>query len=97
MSTFYQGSYYSTPVTATAVPMSSAPTAPIYSALPTHTCQNADNLREFLNQKGWPEAMQTTFIKNIEQVPLRYFICDDSGSMSTEDGTVLIEYKGNYR
>jgi hypothetical protein len=67
---------------------------PIYSALPQKTCQNDENLKEYLTQKGWPEAMQNVFIKNIDQVPLRYFICDDSGSMSLEDGQISVDYNG---
>lgn len=74
-----------------------SPTAPPVAPGTIRVVQNEGNLREFLTEKQWPESLQSTFIKNIEQVPLRFFICDDSGSMAIEDGTIVISYKGSFR
>ena len=78
--------------------MATTPSAPpLFSALPVHSVQNEGNLREFLTEKQWPENMQNIFIKNLDSVPLRFFICDDSGSMGAEDGKTSIGYQGKFR
>jgi hypothetical protein len=56
--------------------------------------QNPANLRGYLDSNGWPSAMQEYFITSLERIPIRYFICDDSGSMNTEDGKRIITYNG---
>lgn len=50
--------------------------------------------REFLSQRKWPEGLQETFIQNLKRIPIRYFICDDSGSMNTRDGHVKVDEPG---
>lgn len=42
--------------------------------------------REFLTTNFWPQGLQETFLRNLSKIPMRYFICDDSGSMTTADG-----------
>lgn len=42
--------------------------------------------REFLQQNHWPIGLQSGLIRSCQKYPLRYFIVDDSGSMSTSDG-----------
>ncbi len=76
--------------------MSITPTAPLASAfdIVPPSVQNEGNLREYLTMKKWPEGLQTAFINNLEKVPFRFFICDDSGSMATGDGKIAIEYNG---
>ncbi len=75
------------------------PTAPLATAFDVipQTVQNEGNLREYLTSKRWPEAMQNLFIKNLEKLPFRFFICDDSGSMGAEDGKIAIEYNGTIK
>lgn len=51
---------------------------------------NVDQLRGYLHPKGWPEGMVTAVGRSIQEMPLRYFIVDDSGSMSANDGHRLI-------
>ena len=46
--------------------------------------------REFLSEHKWPVGLQDTFIKNVSTIAFRFFICDDSGSMSTSDGRNII-------
>ena len=43
---------------------------------------NNEKLKDFLTEYKWPIGLQDTFIKNINKVPIRFFICDDSGSVS---------------
>ena len=72
-------------------PLVSAPTVPSSTAagdgLPR--IQNAINAQEYLNLLSWPPALQDAFMKALEKLPIRYFICDDSGSMSATDGSIL--------
>lgn len=58
---------------------------------------NEGGCREFLssNQNNWPRGLQDTFIKNIQKVPIRYFIVDDSGSMAASDGHRLYSMNFN--
>jgi len=69
-----------------AVPIGTAPTlAPI--PIPTHQqVQNEERARQFLTNKGWPEGLQNELIRTTHRVKQRYFIIDDSGSMSINDG-----------
>ena len=46
--------------------------------------------RRFLFEKGWPLGLQTALINNLAKVPMRFFICDDSGSMMSDDGNHVI-------
>lgn len=61
---------------------------------PLPTLQNEGGAREFLCARQWPESIQDVFIQNVSRTPLRFFICDDSGSMQTSDGTALVESGG---
>lgn len=65
---------------------------PTQQRLPT--VQNEEGAKQFLTARQWPEALQAGFIKNCSNTPLRYFICDDSGSMETEDGRYVVEVGG---
>jgi hypothetical protein len=44
----------------------------------------------FLSNHGWPTGLQRALFRNIALIPMRYFICDDSGSMVTGDGHRLV-------
>eukprot|EP01039_Chlorochromonas_danica_P008794 gene8794-9698_t len=46
--------------------------------------------REFLTAARWPTGLQDTFLRNLTKVPIRFFICDDSGSMCANDGHRLL-------
>ena len=37
--------------------------------------------RAYLSRCQWPVGLQDTFIRNLSKIPLRFFICDDSGSV----------------
>jgi hypothetical protein len=65
------------------------PPAPL-TRLPS--VQNDGNLREFLQKSGWPASMQDYFITGLERIPLRFFICDDSGSMGISDGEKITTF-----
>jgi hypothetical protein len=49
--------------------------------------------REYLAEFGWTLGLQNLFLQNLAKVAIRYFICDDSGSMMTNDGHRLIPGK----
>lgn len=38
----------------------------------------------------WPRGLQSLFLTTIAKCPIRYMICDDSGSMNTNDGHRLL-------
>eukprot|EP01035_Chromulina_nebulosa_P023068 gene23068-29890_t len=50
--------------------------------------------REYLSRRQWPVGLQDTFIRNLSKIPLRFFICDDSGSMITSDGHKIAKGSG---
>jgi hypothetical protein len=51
---------------------------------------NEDNTKDFLSKHDWPLGLQNLLLQNIVEIPFRFFICDDSGSMSTKDGKRII-------
>eukprot|EP01035_Chromulina_nebulosa_P008467 gene8467-11473_t len=52
---------------------------------------NEDGAKEFLSSLDWPRGLQDIFIRNIKRIPIRFFVCDDSGSMVQNDGHRLID------
>jgi len=52
--------------------------------------------RTFLSSHDWPKGLQESFLENLQKISVRYFICDDSSSMNTEDGTKLIKVGKKY-
>ena len=40
-------------------------------------------------------GLQDAVVKGLDEVPFRYIICDDSGSMSESDGNMLVKSKGD--
>ena len=69
------------------------PTAPSVS-LPNNNnvqgFQNEGGAREFLSMQGFPQGLQDTFVESLRKIPLRFFIVDDSGSMSSNDGKRIV-------
>ena len=65
------------------------------SAPPTDKASYITATREFLNSKYWPVGLQTFLLNNLNKVAYRYFICDDSGSMATNDGTRIFGMGNN--
>ncbi len=47
---------------------------------------NIPAIKQYLSSCKWPTGLQETFILNLQKIPVRFFICDDSGSMNTDDG-----------
>ena len=96
----HQGSIQAFPV--------NAMTNSMVSTAPT-TFINEAGAREYLSSQKWPSGLQDTFIKNLSRIPIRlvsvllnlndihqcrFFICDDSGSMVSNDGHKLIDVGG---
>jgi hypothetical protein len=46
-------------------------------------------LRAYLLEHGWPTGLQNTLIGALISTPARFFICDDSGSMMSNDGEMI--------
>lgn len=54
---------------------------------PPPTTKSSDSIiRKYLSSNGWPTGLQDAFITGSINCPVRYFICDDSGSMMSSDG-----------
>jgi hypothetical protein len=58
---------------------------------------NVESTKEYLNSKHWPLGYQEFLIKNATRMPYRFFICDDSGSMATNDGKRLLGSRNNIK
>jgi hypothetical protein len=71
-------------------PVYSQPVAPMPPPPPAPGGINREGLHKFLSGKGWPQGMITAVEKSCAMFPLRFFIVDDSGSMSTNDGHRMI-------
>lgn len=65
--------------------------APSEASIPSFSgAINEAGAREYLTACRWPVGLQDTLIKNLQKIPIRYFICDDSGSMCANDGHKLV-------
>ena len=51
---------------------------------------NEAGARAYLSKHAWPRGMQEVFLKSIRKIPIRFFLIDDSGSMSTNDGKKIL-------
>jgi len=49
--------------------------------------KNERGLRQYLSSQNFPPALQDFLIEDVKKAPLRYFVCDDSGSMQENDGS----------
>jgi hypothetical protein len=47
-------------------------------------------VRKYLTDNGWPTGLRNTLIAGLTSAPIRYFICDDSGSMVSSDGHRMV-------
>ena len=57
-----------------------------------------DEVRRFLQSKGWPPGLISTLLARQCSIPglsSRFFLCDDSTSMQSEDGEVVVDKDGN--
>ena len=72
--------------------MASAPaSAPEYSSNgPVPTGINEGMAKEYLAGHKWPIGLQETSVEQMKKIAMRYFICDDSGSMMASDGHKLM-------
>ena len=69
----------------------------IITDIPNHEIPlNIEGTRNFLRSHQFPEGFIEHFINNEEHVPIRFFICDDSGSMFESDGNRLIPTPGRH-
>ena len=74
--------------------MATAPTTAIITELHVEQCipqvQHEENeTKAFMASNNWPLGLQEMFLREKNKISHRFFICDDSGSMSTYDGCML--------
>lgn len=50
---------------------------------------NEKGISDFLNSQGYPPGLIQQCLNTMQKFPVRYFICDDSGSMMTADGNKM--------
>jgi len=50
---------------------------------------NIPAIRNYLKSFYWPDGLVDCLVKNVEKMGMRYFICDDSGSMAGSGGQML--------
>ena len=87
-------------VEAFAVPMDGSAPHPMqhqYSVGGAAAVVNEGGCRDFLFCEKWPVGLQDTIINNMKRIPIRFFICDDSGSMGTNDGNRLVAYENTFK
>lgn len=64
---------------------------------PINVVQFKSQAEDYLKSQSWPTPMIEVFLKNLPKIAIRFFICDDSGSMGAEDGKTSIGYQGKFR
>lgn len=53
---------------------------------------NEGAARDYLRSRSWPDGLQDALLQGLKKLPVRFFICDNSGSMTTMDGMKFEEY-----
>ena len=81
------------PPTAIPIPMSDA--VAVAQIIPSHLAIENNSNTSAQKQKrlvkyGFPAGLREQFIKTLNQIPLRIWVLDNSGSMSTHDGNFFI-------
>ena len=51
----------------------------------------------YLNKLRWPVGLQNLLIDGVKNVPSKFFVCDDSGSMMNIDGRRLVRTGDSYK
>lgn len=62
----------------------------VISATPDEGQVDEVGVRNFLMSHSWPNGLQNALVNTLKKMPIRYFICDDSGSMTYSGGMKLI-------
>lgn len=52
---------------------------------------------KYLEEHGWPEGLRKSLTNSLDSNIMRFFIIDNSGSMSTDDGNRLVSAGGKNR
>ena len=45
----------------------------------------------FFDRHDWPHGLREIIYRDCKKVPLRFYVADDSGSMSSKDGTRIVK------
>lgn len=51
---------------------------------------DVDSTRRYLTSQQWPESLQDVLVKGCQTFPIRYFIIDDSGLLSSSFSLILV-------
>lgn len=54
-------------------------------------------IKVYLNKLRWPVGLQNLLIDGVKNVPSKFFVCDDSGSMMNIDGRRLVRTGDSYK
>ena len=55
-----------------------------------HTAAESKRIKDFLSKKSWPQGLQNFLINGLAGVSMRYFVCDDSSIMQSNDGHKIL-------
>jgi hypothetical protein len=89
-------SYYANPVTSAPVEVVAVPIdQPGYTAGVNNSYRNFPRINEagaraYLSEYRWPVGLQECLLRSLVKIPIRFMICDDSGSMVENDGHRLV-------
>lgn len=89
-------SYNSNPIYANTVLNATAPIQAVAFAENNATYSeyfpniNETGARSYLSEYKWPVGLQELLLRNLTKIPIRFMICDDSGSMVANDGHKLV-------
>ena len=64
-----------------------------FGRLPTVE-SDEDATRTFLAEHQWPMGFTNLILEETKNIPVRFFICDDSGSMCVSDGQHIVSKNG---
>ena len=66
----------------------------IITSIPEHDVPfNNESAMKYLSDNGVCAGLQESFCKMDERIAMRFFICDDSGSMTINDGQKVVQRK----
>ena len=54
------------------------------------TAAESKRVKDFLSRKSWPQGLQNFLINGLAGVSMRYFVCDDSAIMQSNDGHRIV-------
>ena len=53
-------------------------------------CHTSDGIKDYLTKLRWPVGLQKILLQGVKAVPMKFFVCDDSGTMMLSDGHKVV-------